>query len=108
MRFDAAQCILVFDDIDLPLGKVRTRMNGSAGGHRGVASILEAFQSDAFRRVKMGVGKPGGKLDRVAYVLTPFAAEDRATIEQAVMTAEASLREMMPSSNSPQMHKSSE
>ena len=108
MRFDAAQCILVFDDIDLPLGKVRTRLNGSAGGHRGVASILEAFQSDAFRRVKMGVGKPGGKLDRVAYVLTPFAAEDRATIEQAVMTAEASLREMMPSSNSPQRHKSSE
>ena len=108
MRFDAAQCILVFDDIDLPLGTVRTRMNGSAGGHRGVASILEAFQSDAFRRVKMGVGKPGGKLDRVAYVLTPFAAEDRATIEQAVMTAEASLREMMPSSNSSQRHKSTE
>jgi UDP-N-acetylmuramoyl-tripeptide--D-alanyl-D-alanine ligase len=108
MRFDAAQCILVFDDIDLPLGKVRTRLNGSAGGHRGVASILEAFQSDAFRRVKMGVGKPGGKLDRVAYVLTPFADEDRATIEQAVMTAEASLRELMPSSNSPQRHKASE
>ena len=108
MHFDAAQCILVFDDIDLPLGKVRTRMNGSAGGHRGVASILEAFQSDAFRRVKMGVGKPGGKLDRVAYVLTPFAAEDRAAIDQAVLTAEASLREMMLRPSLMQMHKPSE
>jgi UDP-N-acetylmuramoyl-tripeptide--D-alanyl-D-alanine ligase len=108
MHFDATQCILVFDDIDIPLGKVRTRMNGSSGGHRGVASILEAFQSDVFRRIKIGVGKSTGKLDRLAYVLTPFAAEDRAAIEQAVMTAEASLREMMPSSNSPQRHKSSE
>ncbi|MBL8421002.1 MAG: hypothetical protein JNK92_10230 [Dechloromonas sp.] len=95
MHFDAAQCILVFDDIDLPLGKARTRMNGSSGGHRGVASILEAFQSDAFRRIKIGVGKPGGEHNRVAYVLTPFAAEDRPTIDQAVLTAEASLREMV-------------
>jgi len=55
MKFSVAQCILVFDDIDLPIGKVRTRMSGSSGGHRGVASILEAFQSDRFRRIKIGV-----------------------------------------------------
>lgn len=55
MGFAAIQCILIFDDIHLPLGKIRTRMNGSSGGHRGVASILEAFQTDAFRRVKIGV-----------------------------------------------------
>jgi len=42
-------------DTDLPLGKVRTRMKGSSGGHRGVASIIEAFQSDELRRVKIGV-----------------------------------------------------
>lgn len=101
MRFDPSQCILVFDDIDLPLGKVRSRMNGSSGSHRGVASILEAFQSDAFRRVKIGVGKLGEKLDRVEYVLTPFTTEDRLTIAQAVLTAVSSLREMALRPNEP-------
>ncbi|MBL0208240.1 MAG: aminoacyl-tRNA hydrolase [Propionivibrio sp.] len=62
MRFSPEQCILVFDDLDLPLGAVKTRIKGSAGGHRGVASILEAFQTDAIRRVKIGVGN--GDKDR--------------------------------------------
>ena len=74
MAFYPAQCVLVFDDLDLPLGAVKARLNGSAGGHRGVASILEAFQTDAIRRVKVGVGKAGGKRDRISYVLTAFDA----------------------------------
>jgi PTH1 family peptidyl-tRNA hydrolase len=86
---------LVFDDLDLPLGSVKTRLRGSAGGHRGVASILEAFQTDAFRRVKVGVGQEGRKRNRLDFVLTPFAAESRATIDQAILTAEPRLLEMV-------------
>ncbi|MDO9195023.1 aminoacyl-tRNA hydrolase [Rhodoferax sp.] len=87
ITFGPDQCILVFDDLDMPLGAVRTRMSGGAGGHRGVTSILEAFQTDTFRRVKVGVGQDGAKLDRVAYVLTPFADASRPAVDQVTSLA---------------------
>ena len=89
MSFEPDQCILVYDDLDMPLGSVRTRLSGGAGGHRGTTSILEAFQTDTFRRVKIGVDQEGAKLNRVDYVLTPFAAASRDAIMQAISTAEA-------------------
>lgn len=89
MAFGPGQCILVHDDLALPIGSVRTRLGGGAGGHRGVASILEAFQANEFRRVKIGVGQSDQKPNRVEYVLTAFAASDRAVIDQAIPTAEA-------------------
>ena len=95
MTFSPEQCILVYDDLNLPLGTVKTRQHGGAGGHRGVASILEAFQTDAIRRVKVGVGKAGEKLDRVTYVLTAFDEESRTAIDQSILKAEAHLLNMM-------------
>ena len=87
MSFGPEQCILVFDDLDLQQGAVRTRLNGGAGGHRGVASVLEAFQTQAFRRIKVGVGKPGVKLNRAEYVLMPFDDADKPTIDQSIQDA---------------------
>jgi UDP-N-acetylmuramoyl-tripeptide--D-alanyl-D-alanine ligase len=87
MSFGPGQCILVHDDLDLPIGSVRTRLSGGAGGHHGVASILEAFQTDGFRRVKVGVGQPGAKSNPGAYVLTPFDAASRAAIDPAIVIA---------------------
>ena len=95
MAFEPEQCILVYDDLDMPLGSVRTRLSGGAGGHRGVTSILVAFQTDMFRRVKIGVGQDGAKLDRVAYVLTPFSAASSAVLEQALPLAEQHLCELV-------------
>ena len=95
MAFSPENCILICDDLDLPLGAVKPRLRGGAGGHRGVASILEAFQTDAIRRVKIGVGKAGEKLDRVSYVLTAFDAESRSTMDQSILTAKACVVEMM-------------
>lgn len=97
MAFDPSQCILVFDDLDLPLGSIRTRLGGSAGGHRGVASILEAFQTDAFRRVKVGVGQAGTKVSRAEYVLTPFAGAAADAAGLAVRAAATRVREMLAS-----------
>jgi len=79
----------------LPLGTVRPRMNGSAGGHRGVASILEAFQTDAFARVKIGVGKETAVRDRVEYVLSPFDPADHPTVETSVADAAQRVCEML-------------
>jgi PTH1 family peptidyl-tRNA hydrolase len=87
MGFSPTACVLVHDDLDLPIGSVRTRMHGGAGGHRGVASILEAFQSDAFRRVKIGIGSETAKRDTVAYVLSPFDPAHRASVERAIEDA---------------------
>ncbi len=87
MPFNPTQCILVYDDLDLSLGTVRTRMSGSAGGHRGVASILEAFQTDSFRRVKVGVGQTHSGLPKAEYVLQPFDATSAETVEKAIAAA---------------------
>ena len=95
MSFKPAQCILVYDDLDLPLGTVRTRMRGSAGGHRGVASILEAFQTDSFRRVKVGVGQVGIKLDRALYVTKQFDAANSETVKNAITAAVAQVLEIV-------------
>jgi UDP-N-acetylmuramoyl-tripeptide--D-alanyl-D-alanine ligase len=95
MSFGPEQCILFHDDLALPIGSIRTRMSGGAGGHRGVGSILEAFQTDQFRRVKIGVGKPDTKLNRVEYVLAAFSAEDRAIIDTAILSAEAAALQLV-------------
>lgn len=87
MGFSVTQCILVYDDLALPLGTVKVRMHGSAGGHRGVASILEAFQSDRFRRVKIGVGSSEKKTDASAYVLQPFTKEALGLLNPAIDVA---------------------
>ena len=62
-------------------------MRGSAGGHTGVASILDGFQTDTFRRVKLGIGRPDKTKSVVNYVLEPFSDADRAVVAQACALA---------------------
>ncbi len=81
--FEVRQCILVHDDMDLPLGTVRARLRGGDGGHRGVQSILQAFQNDRFRRVKVGVGQALTGQSAADFVLTPFSASQKASMAQA-------------------------
>jgi len=57
LHLGPSDLIIVFDDLDLPLGTVRVRMKGSAGGHNGVRSVIEALGTDAVRRVKVGTGR---------------------------------------------------
>ena len=83
LGLDPADLILVYDDIDLPLGKVRVRMKGSHGGHKGVRSIIETLGTDQLRRVKVGVGRPGDKDEVVDHVLSPFLPDELPLIEAA-------------------------
>ncbi|MCX7220235.1 MAG: aminoacyl-tRNA hydrolase [Burkholderiales bacterium] len=82
LGFQPAQCILLHDDLDLPLGVTRVRLRGSDGGHKGVRSILQAFQDDQFWRVKIGVGKGAAGQTVADYVLTPFGIEQQALVAQ--------------------------
>jgi aminoacyl-tRNA hydrolase len=83
LGFAAPECILVYDDIDLPPGKIRQRMSGGAGGHNGVNSIIQAFQSEELRRVKIGVGRPPAGRQPAEHVVTPIAAPERPLLEKA-------------------------
>ena len=84
---EAEGCILLQDDIDLPVGTVRARMNGGDGGHRGVRSVLEAFESFAVPRVKIGVGRPARPADVARHVLDTFDPIERAAIDRACAEA---------------------
>jgi UDP-N-acetylmuramoyl-tripeptide--D-alanyl-D-alanine ligase len=87
LNFAAGQCVLVHDDMDLPLGALRVRMKGGDGGHRGVGSIQRAFGSDAFRRVKIGVGRPEQTRRAADHVLATFAPPKMPVIERACTEA---------------------
>ena len=84
---DTSHLILVHDDIDLPLGKVRVRQKGGHGGHHGIESIIETLGSPAFSRVKVGIGRPETKEEVVDYVLSPLSAEERSALDEAVERA---------------------
>jgi PTH1 family peptidyl-tRNA hydrolase len=79
--------ILVYDDIDMALGKVRTRLKGSAGGHNGVKSVIETLGTDAIRRVKIGIGRPEYRAQVPDHVLTTFEPDEEAIVAAAVATA---------------------
>ena len=84
---DPDELLLVYDDIDMALGKVRTRLKGSAGGHNGVQSVIDALGTDAIRRVKIGIGRPPLKAQVPDHVLTTFDPEEDEIVTAAVATA---------------------
>ena len=67
--------IVIYDDLDLPLGKLRIRQRGGVAGHKGVASIITSLGSEEFYRIRVGIGRPDG--DDVSYVLSDFSAEEK-------------------------------
>jgi aminoacyl-tRNA hydrolase len=81
------RCILVHDDVDLAVGRVRGRIEGGGGGHRGVRSVLETFESSAFPRVKLGVGRPPEGMTLAEHVLEPIPGDLRESIAAALEAA---------------------
>jgi len=80
--------LVISDDVDLPLGKLRLRRNGSAGGHNGLKSIIEHLGGDQFPRLKIGVGgKPHPDFNMADWVLGCFHGQDEKTIEEAIQRA---------------------
>jgi len=88
--------ILVYDDIDLPLGAVRVRMKGSHGGHNGVRSVIDALGTSDIRRVKVGIGRPEHKGDVPDHVLTVFDADELPAVESAVAEAAQRVLALLP------------
>ncbi len=84
-RFVAAKdLIVIHDDLDLPLGRIRIRIRGSAAGHRGVLSIMEVLGKPDFNRIRVGIGRPPSGIDPTDYVLGPFLAEELPVVKEVL------------------------
>jgi PTH1 family peptidyl-tRNA hydrolase len=83
-RFEssARELIVIYDDIALPLGKLRVRQKGSAGGHNGIKSIISALESDEFLRIRIGIMPDRQISDTRDFVLSQVGKTDRALLDQ--------------------------
>lgn len=75
--------LVVYDEIDLPFGTIRLREKGGSGGHNGMKSIISSLDSD-FPRLRLGIGRPPGRMDPAAYVLQDFQNEELPVVEEMI------------------------
>ncbi len=79
--------VIVYDDIDLPFGRLRIRGQGGSGGHKGVSSIINHLGSNEFTRVRIGIKPDHPVKDVVQFVLSPFSRQERKNIEETISEA---------------------
>jgi len=84
--------LVIYDDLDLPLGKIRLRQSGGSGGHKGMNSIISALGSEDFPRIRVGIGRPQVEEQSISedtivnYVLSDFSSQEEATIKPVIAT----------------------
>jgi PTH1 family peptidyl-tRNA hydrolase len=85
-KIDVADLLVVVDEVQLPLGKLRARMRGSAGGHNGLKSVI-AHLGEEFSRLRLGVGRGDSRRDLADHVLARFDADEAADVERMIARA---------------------
>ncbi len=86
-KIEPADIFVVTDDVALPLGRLRARPDGGAGGHNGLKSIIQSLATQAFPRMRVGVGRGDSRRDLADHVLGRFDADERDTVSAAVLRA---------------------
>lgn len=89
-KIDVSDILIVYDDLDLPVGKIRIRKNGSSGGHKGMSNIIELMKTSEIKRIRIGIMN-NSKIDTVDYVLGKFSEDDKALINLAISQAQKML-----------------
>jgi len=84
-KVDPSEVLVIYDDLDLPLGRLRLRGAGSAGGHKGMKSIISHLGTQSFPRLRIGIGRTGN--EAIGHVLGKFRAEERSELEKSVKNA---------------------
>lgn len=91
----AEDVIVAYDDMDLPAGKLRLRVKGGSGGHRGMESLLVHLGQDSFIRVRIGIGRPPTGWEVVNYVLARFSDDEAPLVDQAIKKAAEAIESMI-------------
>jgi PTH1 family peptidyl-tRNA hydrolase len=86
-RIESPDILVVADDVNLPLGRLRLRANGSAGGHNGFRSIIERLGTEEFPRLRIGVGRGDPRRELADHVLARFDSDEAADVETSVARA---------------------
>lgn len=96
-KIEPAQILVIYDDLDTPLGTLRIRAKGGAGGQKGVRSTIDHLGTEEFPRVRFGIGRPPGKMDAAAYVLQEFIKDEailaQETLDRVIKAVEIWLTE---------------
>ena len=85
-KWQPEEVLVIYDDVSIPLGALRFRMKGSAGGHNGMKSLIQHFGSDAFPRLKLGIGAPRSG-EMIGHVLGKFSQDERPEVQNALDNA---------------------
>lgn len=78
------ELLVVYDDLDLPTGKIRLRLKGGSGGHNGMKSIIQHLGTEQFKRIKIGIGRPHHRIPVTDHVLSPFPKQALEEVDQAI------------------------
>lgn len=84
--------LVVYDDVDTPLGKIKFKPKGSAGGHNGIKSIIQCIGTDEFPRLKIGIGASGGKGQMTSHVLGRFSEEEQPIVDETLKQSKDSIK----------------
>ena len=87
--------LVVHDDIDLILGKVKKKTGGGDAGHLGIRSIIQSLESRDFSRIRVGIGRPEDNSDISDWVLTPFSKEEKITLKESIDIAVQKIEEFL-------------
>lgn len=86
-KIDVEDFVVLYDDLDIPVGKLRLRMKGSAGGHNGVKSTISHLGTQEFQRIRMGIDRPENGMKVVDYVLGRFTSEEIPDVSHSIEKA---------------------
>jgi PTH1 family peptidyl-tRNA hydrolase len=96
-KIPAERIVVVHDELDLPFGDIRLKLGGGAGGHNGLRSVTAALGSPDYNRVRLGIGRPPGRMDPATFVLRDFSAAERKElplfVERSADAVEALLKD---------------
>lgn len=102
-RIKPNEILVIYDDVALPLGRLRIRPDGSAGGHNGMKSIIGSIGSQEFSRIRIGIGSPHG--DMIDHVLNKFHKSELIVVNDAIIRAVDAVDMIMESGLEPAMNK---
>lgn len=91
-KIDTERIVVIHDDLDLPLGRIKIAVKRGAGGHKGIRSIIEHLGSREFPRIRFGIGRPEGRIPTEKYVLSQFREDEKRQIKDGLKSIEEGAR----------------